>query len=170
MAEVLLGAARLFASHYQFVVCDDPLITISDDWNWNSRKTSEGFAGGPRFRMIGTEADSNDHWIELVASDSPPNFAKWQRITCAHFHTSSGDIHVMSIIDGQPAISVHVEPGDYGLYIAGQNLGIDQRSLGKVDGFSDTDVTAAEWYRVFLVSGKPEKQGRLKDGVPPLGA
>ena len=49
----LLGTARLFASNYQLVVCDDPMQTISDRDNWNDEKVARGFAGTPTFRMVG---------------------------------------------------------------------------------------------------------------------
>jgi hypothetical protein len=62
----------VFASNYQIVVCDDPARTIGDDENWNGEKVSQGFAGAPTFRMVGTEADLNDHWVELVAASQPP--------------------------------------------------------------------------------------------------
>jgi hypothetical protein len=54
MEDRLLGAGRLFASHYQIVVCDDPSATISDDANWSEEKFSRGFAGTPTFRMSGS--------------------------------------------------------------------------------------------------------------------
>ncbi len=158
----------MFASHYQFVVCQDPFAAISDDWHWGDESMKLGFTGARHFRIIGTEADSNQHWIELVASDYPPNFAEWQRVTCAHFQTSSGNIHVMPIFGGEPVISAHVSHGYYALYVAGQNLGVDQHSLGEI---SDTDFASRkdlEWYRIFLVPGAPDKQGRLSDAPMPI--
>src|SRR6266581_4989886 len=44
MEDRLLGTGRLFASHYQIVVCDDPSATISEDANWSNEKSSRGFA------------------------------------------------------------------------------------------------------------------------------
>ena len=167
----LLGAGRLFASHYQMVVCDDPSQAISDDENWNEERFTRGFAGTPRFRMIGTEADLNDHWVELVATSQPPPSDDWQRITCVHFSSSSGKIHVMSVVDDRPLISAEVEPGDYGVYVAAQNLGIDPSSLGEAGSLSDTEVSLRkdiEWYRLFVVPGKPEREGRLVDRPQPL--
>ena len=125
MEDQLLGAARIFASHYQIVVCDDPARWLSDDENWNDEKVFRGFAGAPRFRMIRTEAHQNDHWVELVAANLPPDSDEWQRITCVHFRSTTGKIHVMSVIHNQPPISVEIEQGDYAVYFAAQNLGID---------------------------------------------
>jgi len=116
--------------------------------------------------MIGTEADLNDHWVELVSSDLPPSSEEWQRITCVHFHSGSGRIHVMSVIDHDPAFSAEVECGDYAVYAAAQNLGIDQLSLGETAKLSDAEIAARrdiEWYRLFLVAGKPEVEGRVVD-------
>jgi len=39
MEDRLLGTGRLFASHYQIVVCDDPSATISEDANWSKEKS-----------------------------------------------------------------------------------------------------------------------------------
>jgi len=167
MAEVRLGAARLFASHYQIVVCDDPLRRLKDDENWNKEKARQGFAGAPDFRMIGTEADLNDHWIELYASDEPPPLGDWQCVTCVHFRSSSGQVHVMSVTDNAPAIFADIGRGDYAVYVAGQNLGIDQLRLGEDARLTDAHLAARrdlEWYRIFLVPGVPDRVGRLRDG------
>ncbi|MDN3277936.1 competence protein ComJ [Frankia sp. RB7] len=166
MTQQLLGAARVFASHYQIVVCDDPFRPLGDNENWDDAKSKRGFAGVPAFRMIGTAADLNDHWVELVSSDQPPSPDEWQRITCVHFHSGSGRVHVMSVIDNNPPISADVEQGDYAIYVAGQNLGIDQSSLGETAKLSDAEIAERkdiEWYRLFLVRGKPESEGRVVD-------
>jgi hypothetical protein len=42
MADQLLGAARVFASHYQLVVCDDPARTIGDDENSDAQRSKSG--------------------------------------------------------------------------------------------------------------------------------
>ena len=166
MTEIRIGAARLFASHYQIVVCDDPFRPLRDDENWNDEAVRRGFAGAPEFRVIGTEADLNDHWIELYASDEPPPLDAWQRVTCVHFRSSTGQVHVMSVIDSVPAISAEIGKGDYAAYIAGQNLGIDQLSLGEDGQLTDAELAARkdlEWYRIFVVPGVPHREGRLKD-------
>ena len=166
MSQRLLGAARLFASHYQIVVCDDPARPLGEDENWTDQKMKRGFAGTPTFRMIGTEADLNDHWVELVSSDQPPSTDEWQRITCVHFQSGSGRVHVMSVIDQTAAISADLERGVYTVYVAGQNLGIDQLSLGETAKLSDAEIAGRkdiEWYRVFLVRGRPDFEGRVVD-------
>ncbi|WBL79239.1 hypothetical protein I3J27_02090 [Bradyrhizobium xenonodulans] len=156
----------MFASNYQIVVCDDPFRPLENEENWDAEKARQGFAGVSAFRMIGTEADLNDHWVELVSSDQPPSSDDWQRITCVHFHSGSGRIHVMSVIDSDPPISADIERGDYAVYVAGQNLGVDQLSLGETAKLSDAEIAERkdiEWYRLFLVTGKPEFEGRLVD-------
>ncbi len=171
MTEVPLGAARLFASHYQIVVCDDPSRQVTDEENWTDKKAAQGFAGAPSFRMIGTDAHLNDHWVELYASDQAPHFDDWQRVTCFHFRSSTGKVHIMSVIDDVPAISAEIAKGDYAVYVAGQNLGIDQLSLGEDKELSDAEIAAckdAEWYRIFLVPGLPGREGRLKDAPKPV--
>jgi hypothetical protein len=170
MEDELLGAARVFASHYQLVVCDDPARTVDDDSNWSDEKVVLGFAGTPTFRMVGTEADMNDHWVELVSTCQPPSFDTWQRITCVHFRSTSGKIHVMSVIDHDPPISANVKPGDDAIYVAAQNIGIDQLSLGEKSKLADNEIAARkdiEWYRLFLVPGKPDVEGRVVDRPRP---
>ena len=176
MVQSLLGAARMFASHYQLVVCEDPKRKISEDENWTDAGRVRGFAGAPTFRMVGTEADLNDHWVELVLSSAPPARESWQRITCVDFFSDSGDVCVMSIIDTEPQIFATVEPGEYAAYFAAQNLGIDQLSLGELSDdyselLSDEGLAArkdVEWYRIYLVPGFPTQRGRLVDRDSPL--
>lgn len=166
MAQDLLAAARIFASNYQLVVCDDPSRPLADDENWTREKSPLGFAGAPTFRMVGTEADRNDHWIELYASDKPPRLDEWQRVTCVHFRCLSGTAYVMSVIDQQAPIAANVASGEYAVYVAGQNLGIDQSSKGETVRLTDEELAARkdlEWYRIFLVPGVPGRVGRLKD-------
>ena len=166
MANVPLAAARLFASHYQLVLCDDPDSPFLDDDNWTNEGAARGFAGNPSFRMVGTEADQNVHWVELCISDQPPVLDEWQRVTCVHFRSLTGKAHVMSVIDQVPAISVDIPPGDYAAYFAAQNLGVDQLTLGEDRKLSDTELAVRrdlEWYRIFLVRCVPDREGRLKD-------
>ncbi len=161
-----LGAERVFASHYQIVICDDPARSITDEENWNDEKVRRGFAGGVSFRLVGTVADLNDHWVELVASDEPPVLKDWQRVTCVHFRSSSGEIHITSVVSIEPDISAEVGKGDYAVYVAGQNLGVDQLSHEEDHDLSDEDFASRrdlEWYRIFVVPGVPREEGRLKD-------
>ena len=166
MAEKQLGAGRVFASDYQIVVCDDPTKMIEDDENWSEETFEQGFAGGASFRMIGTEADLNDHWVELVAADAALALDDWHRVTCVPFRSSTGDVHVMSVVDDTPAFSAKIDAGDYALYVAGQNIGVDQLSLGEEGDLTDAELAARkdlEWYRIFVVPGVPETEGRIKD-------
>jgi len=176
MTHSSLGAARIFASHYQLVICDDLGRTVSDEDNWTNEKSSRGFAGSDVYRMVGTEADLNDYWVELVQSSVPPNPEEWQRITCVDFSTSTGEVHIMSVVDDEPSISAKVEPGEYAAYFAAQNLGVDQLSLGELNDdanakLSDAELAARkdiEWYRIFLVAGRPTQRGRLVDRERPV--
>ncbi|MEL6554862.1 MAG: hypothetical protein AAFQ63_15555 [Cyanobacteria bacterium J06621_11] len=72
----------------------------------------------------------------------------------------------MSVIDHEPPISVNLPKGDYSVFVAGCNIGIDQLSLGEDADLTDEQIAVRkdlEWYRIFLVPGKPVQQGRIKD-------
>ena len=157
---------RIFASHYQVLVCDDPLATLEDDENWNQESTQRGFADNQRSRLFRTEADLNDHWIEIVCATEPPNLDRWDSVMCANFNSTTGLVHIMSVLDDEPVLSIEVERGDYSLYFAGLNIGIDQLSLGEEHELTDEQLAQRmdlERYRVHLVPGHSNKVGRLKD-------
>jgi len=154
---------RIFASHYQLVVCDDP-AKFTEETNWSDADVKIGFAGNEHFRMIGTEADLNDHWVELELTKAAPMVAEWDRITCVSLKCETGKIHVMSVIDTVPVLSVAAPIGDYSIYIAGMNIGTDQLSLGEDAELADEELEKRcdlEWYRIFVVPGFPNKTGRL---------
>jgi hypothetical protein len=169
MGEVLLGAARIFASHYQIVICDDPSRLLANEDHWTDEKTLHGFAGASSFRMVATAAHLNDHWIELYSLDQPPLFDEWQRVTCVPFHCSTGKVHVMSVVDREAPMTADIPKDSYAVYVAGQNLGIDQQSKGEEVCLSDEEIAGRkdlEWYRIFLVPGVPSRTGlrtALKD-------
>ena len=159
------AAARIFASHYQLVICDDP-SAFTEDANWTEGDTERGFAGTEHFRMVGTEADLNDHWVEAQLADAPPSLDDWQRVTCVDVRCATGRLHVMSILDDEPPITLEVPEGVYSAYFAACNLGVDQNSLGEDDELTDEQLAQRkdlEWYRVFIVPGEPSRVGRLVD-------
>jgi hypothetical protein len=62
--------------------------------------------------------------------------------------------HWMSVIDNVPVISAEIGKGDYAAYIAGQNLGFDQLSLGEDGKLTDAELAARkdlEWYRTLVM-------------------
>ena len=64
------------------------------------------------------------------------------------------------------ALPADIAPGDYALYVAAQNLGVDQLSLGEEGELSDAefaDRKDLEWYRLFLVPGQPAEEGFIVD-------
>ena len=82
----------------------------------------------------------------------------------------------MSLLGDEPVISAKVEPGPYAAYFAAQNVGVDEHSLGEIseendEPLSDEELAARkdlEWYRVYLVPGRPARRGRLVDRDTPL--
>lgn len=162
-----ISSGRIFASNYQVVVCDDPQAPFdADAENWNEQSMTAGFAGNQRFRALGTEADLNDHWVEISQTESPPSEGDWDRIICTDFVSTTGLAHVMSVVDDEPVISLAIERGNYALYFAGNNMGVDQMSLEEDDELTDQQLAARkdlEHYQIYLVEGVPDKFGRLKD-------
>ena len=164
----ILGATRIFADHYQFVLCEEPDRPLADDENWTDAILDRGYAGAPEWRMIGTEADLNDHWIELAVSAEAPNTADWHKIVCCDFHTVSGAVHLLGLMDFEAAITAQVDPGTYSAHICCLNPGVDQQTTGELDAgaemLSDAELQARgdlERYRVVLVPGTPERTGVL---------
>jgi 3'-phosphoadenosine 5'-phosphosulfate (PAPS) 3'-phosphatase len=47
----------------------------------------------------------------------------------------------MSVIDGRPPISAEIAPGDCAIYVAAQNLGVDQLSLGEDHKLTDVELS-----------------------------
>ena len=157
---------RLFASHYQILICDDPLAPFGDDENWNKQSFSIGFAGNQRFRLFRTEADLNDHWIEIVPAAEPPGLDGWDRVICANFRSTTGQLHIMSVIDVEPVISITLKRGDYTLYMAGVNIGVDQHTLGEEHELTDEQLSLRmdlERYKIYLVPGHSNNVGILRD-------
>ncbi len=160
------AAGRVFASHYQLLFCDDPSRPIPEEANWGIAAMKRGYTGSPQVRLVGTEADLNDHWVRISISDYPPDLSPWQRVTLFHFQSLTGQLHVMSVVDDQPRLSVSIGIGDFSVYVAGQNLGVDLALLDEQGPLSDAELalrTDLEWYQIFVVPGVPIAEGRIKD-------
>ena len=72
----------------------------------------------------------------------------------------------MSVMDSEPRITLEVPLGEYSVYVAACNLGVDQQSLGEEHELTDDELMQRkdlEWYRIFVVHGAPLVEGRLKD-------
>lgn len=157
---------RVFASHYQLRITDDPSRSLADSDNWSEGSRERGFAGDRYSRMVGTEVDLNDHWVELEVSISPPDLKSWDRVICCSFCSDTGKIHIMSVVDVDPVISADIGAGDFSLFVAANNIGVDQLSLEEDDELSEEQISNRkdlEWYRIFVVKGDPERIGIIKD-------
>jgi hypothetical protein len=160
------AAGRIFASHYQILVTDDPRRALPDEGIWDNEAVKRGYTGDARCRVFGTEADLNDHWVEVVVCDGSPAFAVWDRVTCFGFRSETGFLHVLSVIDDAPRITVEVVPGEYAVYAATNNLGKDPVAAVEGEALSDEELSRrkdVEWYKLFVVPGCPEVEGRVKD-------
>jgi hypothetical protein len=88
-------------------VCTD-IDAFDENANWTKDSVKQGYAGTDTFRMIGTDADLNDHWVEAKLSSEPPPLADWHRVTCVSLENRTGQVHVMSVIDDVPPITLHI--------------------------------------------------------------
>jgi hypothetical protein len=83
-----------------------------------------------------------------------------------HFRSSGGMIHVMSVIDRDPPISANTEPGDFTVLCRRAKCWSRSSSPGEKSRLMDEQIAAhkdIEWYRLFLVPGKPDFERRLVD-------
>ncbi len=161
-----LTSARLFASHYQMMITDDPRAEITDELNWDDKQVKAGFAGSNNALMVGTEADLNDHWITVYGITETCSFQDYQRVLSLHFVSNTGKIFIMSVIDFEPTISIECLPGDYTIYVCAKNLGVDQLSLEEEGELTDSDLQKRldlERYDIYIKPGQPEKTGKIKD-------
>ncbi len=161
-----LGSSRIFASNYQLMITDSVKRGITDDINWNDEKVERGYAGDQHTLLVGTEADLNDHWVDLYKTDIKPNFDEYQRVLCLHFSSETGKILVLSVIDDEPSIEANIGIGEYTIYFSGNNLGVDQLSLGDESELTDSELRDRldlERYSIFIVSGKPSIEGKIRD-------
>jgi len=161
-----LGSSRIFASNYQLMITDSMCRVITDDMNWDDEKAERGYAGDQHTILVGTEADLNDYWVDLYQTESKPNYDDYQRVFSLYFSSETGKVLVSSVIDNEPSIDAKIGKGDYTIYMAGKNLGVDQLSLG-----DETELTDAEYkdrldlerYSIFIVAGKPSVEGKVRD-------
>tara|TARA_R110001592_G_scaffold254129_2_gene517447 strand:+ start:16256 stop:16477 length:222 start_codon:yes stop_codon:yes gene_type:complete len=72
----------------------------------------------------------------------------------------------MSVIDDEPLLQMSIGKGHFSVYVAANNLGVDQLSLQEEKELEDEELAKRkdlEWYRVFVVSGIPSQEGRIRD-------
>ncbi len=145
------------------MIYDDPGVFIEDS-NWGPGDVERGFAGNDHFRMVGTEADGNDPWVEVAIANEPPAPEPWQRITCVGLRCSTGQVHVMSVIDDKPALSVNVESIQY-LWRAATWVSINSVWAKPVSSPTRNwrNAKILNGTKIIIVPGKPPQQGRLKD-------
>ena len=82
------------------------------------------------------------------------------------FVSATGRVHVTSVQGSEPALSLAIPPGEYSVFVAAGNLGVDQQALGEETQLSHQEIAQRrdlERYRVFVVPGAPTQTGRLRD-------
>gem|GEM_PF-5105523 len=148
------------------MITDSISREITDDINWNQEKTQRGCAGNQNILLVGTEADLNDHWVDVFKVQAIPDFSEYQRVISLYFSNKTGKVIVSSVIDDEPSFEADLDQGDYTIYVAGNNLGVDQLSLGEENELSDAEIRERkdiERYSIFIMLGKPSMEGKIKD-------
>lgn len=158
-----LFSGRIFADHYQFYLYDNYPAWWAEmpDWieNDHSRK---GYICNGRTIYIGTQADSNNHWLEIYSSDRPPSFNQCERAIGLNIEVQSGELVFDTTLGN--GVSMRLEPGKYVAYILQFNLGeeeIDSYRLSDEEFFQRTDL---ERYKIVLVPGTIKDEGVFKGG------
>jgi hypothetical protein len=158
----LLGHFRVFAGHYQFLLCDyeaDPLESLP---RWSAKEVEKGYIATHEAAFITSRANLNDVVISVALAKKPPTATECERELSFPLTVSSGKLLVTSLDGYQTRDSVvSVPAGDYLVYVLSYNLGVDALSTGEVkklgwkrlsnrQRFARTDY---EHHRVVLVPG-----------------
>lgn len=154
----MLGSARIFANNYQIVVASDWMHIVTDEENWDKEKSKQGYAGTPEFRMLGTFADMNDHWVELDTTREAPDLQSWEHVVISDFFTRDGSVFVSSVLDIEPTIKARIKPGSYSVYFLGMNIGVDPSPNLNQTEKSERNIDC-EWYRIILVPKQSSENG-----------
>ena len=158
------AAGRVFASHYQIIISNSPSLEIPEDASWNEENSRRGYTGNSNIISFSTEADLNDHWVNVYTVQDVPNLSIYERVLLLPFTCPTGELHVMSVISLEPEMTIQFNPGNYSVYIASRNLGVDQLSLGEEGKLSDLELEQREdleRYDIFLCQGLPEQEGMI---------
>jgi hypothetical protein len=154
----ILGQARLFAIHYQFLVFDSArLVDVEKLAQWNEERSRRGYIATEHCCFIGTTGHTNDHILEVYMAEGLPEDYTAERIILLPLTVQSRGVTIGDILnfEEEPAMTVNIEPGDYGIYCLAYNLGTeptDEEFELSDDEFCQ--LAHIEKYRLVFVKGK----------------
>jgi hypothetical protein len=165
----LLTEFRIFADHYQFFVydvgvdpCPESFYSDPEDNRSDIGSYRLGYLTNGRTICFGTEADSNDHWIEVYSSSQVPNFGRAERVIALPLKVDSGRIGITNLLYSyEPIQEVAVDSGVWTAYLLAFNIGSDKYwDQGTASLREDSEVPSdeqlkANWeferYQIILV-------------------
>ena len=161
----LLGKARLFAIHNQFLVFDSADPVDVELAQWNEERSRRGYIATEHVCFIGTVGDTNDHILELYVADSPPEDHAAERVIVLPITIRSGSFTIGDILNFyfDPIVTVNIEPGDYGIYCLAYNLGVEPTD--EEFELSDEEfcqLAHIEKYKLVFVKGKVPEVGVIQ--------
>ena len=140
-----IGEFRLFAGHYQFILCDagaDPLREVP---RWPKDDFSRGYTVGKSTAFIISKATLNNIVVRVVLSDRRPAVpADCERHITFNLSLPSGILHV-TCLDGLASPNeVQVASGEYEVHVLSFHLGIDEFTTGELRNPNYRKLTDAE--------------------------
>ena len=164
-----LGRFRIFAGHYQFILCDSEADPLDDAPEWDRAATKRGYVAGEWVALIVSKATLNSIVVTVELATAAPADESAERHLTIPMDLPSGVLWVTSLDGLNEPNAVKLPPGRYSCHVLSYNLGVDQMSTGELlkpggdrrltdlERFARTDY---EHHRVVLVpqkSAKPEK-------------
>ncbi len=168
-----LGRYRIFAGHYQFILCDSETEPLDDTPQWNKASTARGFVAGPSAAFIGVRAHLNNVVVAVELANAAPAIDGADRRLSIPLDLPSGRLWVTSLDGLNDPNVVTVPPGRRTCHVLSYNLGVDQMSTGEMlksggdrrltdsERFARTDY---EHHRVVLVRRKHASRGTPEAG------
>jgi hypothetical protein len=158
-----LGRFRIFAGHYQFILCDSEADPLDDAPQWDRAATNRGYVAGESVAIIVSKAALNNIVVAVELATAAPADESAERQLTIPMDLPSGELWVTSLDGLNEPNGVSLPPGRYSCHVLSYNLGADQMSTGELlkpggdrqltdrERFARTDY---EHHRVVLVPQK----------------
>ncbi len=149
---------RIFADYHQFHLLDGPDADFDlDTENWTKETTKRGHAGNPRYRMIGTQSQYQNHWVTIELSEQAPHLENFDRVIHFLFSCETGDAQIWETTGASHRLRMDLPVGRYDVHVCASNLGTEPEPVepdGMWPELSDAKLAARtdlERYRIVFV-------------------